>query len=37
MAAALVPLQNTADGMWRSQLLTPNDPNREANGSAFFV
>jgi unsaturated rhamnogalacturonyl hydrolase len=37
MAAALVPLQNGQDGMWRSNLLTPNDVNKEASGSGFFV
>jgi rhamnogalacturonyl hydrolase YesR len=37
MAAALVPLQNQTDGMWRSDLLMTTGPNKEASGSGFFT
>jgi rhamnogalacturonyl hydrolase YesR len=37
MCAALVPLQ-AADGLWRANLLKPNEiPNPEASGSGFFT
>ena len=38
MAAAIAPLQNQTDGLWRSNLLDPSQyPNPETSGSGFFV
>jgi unsaturated rhamnogalacturonyl hydrolase len=36
MMMALAKLQN-ADGLWRTSLLDPQDPQGESSGSAFFV
>ncbi|MEI7910273.1 MAG: glycoside hydrolase family 88 protein [Verrucomicrobiota bacterium] len=36
MIYALLKLQNT-DGLWRTSLLDPQDPQGESSGSAFFV
>ncbi len=36
MMAALLKLQN-ADGLWRTSLLDPQDPQGESSGTAFFV
>jgi len=36
MMYALLKLQN-ADGLWRTSLLDPQDPQGESSGSAFFV
>jgi unsaturated rhamnogalacturonyl hydrolase len=38
MAAAIAPLQNQTDGLWRSNLLDASQyPNPETSGSGFFV
>jgi len=36
MMYALLPLQNE-DGLWRSSLLDPQDPQGESSGSSFFI